>query len=146
VLTGALGAFERAATATSRSGPRGADAGADAVYESSRAMGTMARAGQFDARDQAKLMSDSSVRKQRNVEGGEKPCDQFVRAWPGLARETLECVVNVLWANSLASKLPNGAKAEGPQPANQRVDAGKLSNYSVQRNVSCVWTTQQTST
>jgi hypothetical protein len=68
-------------------------------------------------------MSESYERKQ-NVEGGEKACDQFVCAC--LARETLvECVVDVLWANGLPSKLPNGAKAEGPQPANQRVDAGR---------------------
>jgi hypothetical protein len=96
---------------------------AHTIYESSRAMSTMSRTGQFGVRDQAKLMSESYERKQ-NVEGGEKACDQFVCAC--LARETLvECVVDVLWANGLPSKLPNGAKAEGPQPANQRVDAGR---------------------
>lgn len=35
MLTGVLGAFERAATATSRSGPRDADAGPNDVLEQS---------------------------------------------------------------------------------------------------------------
>ena len=52
--------------------------------------------------------------------------NRAISSFVPVLRETLvECVVDVLWANGLPSKLPNGAKAEGPQPANQRVDAGK---------------------